>query len=252
MIDQASIDNRIAEGYTFLHRNETEKACNIWLEAWEDFKSWMGENGIKSLLDINFKDGWTEHPVNYAQDLEMELHNAGVENKVYLEERITYCRDLLSYVGQNKLMESNTRRAIADSYFKIGDEVECDRLYRQWLDEDPKWGWGYIGWHDCYAEEFHGRHNIKKAGEIIQRALCEDDVRDRLDVVDRALDFYNENGGDETVVSSLREEFGRLKASNMSHATINKPTPVTVVKTGRNEPCPCGSGKKYKHCHGKS
>ncbi len=20
---------------------------------------------------------------------------------------------------------------------------------------------------------------------------------------------------------------------------------------GRNEPCPCGSGKKYKHCHGK-
>jgi SEC-C motif-containing protein len=29
-------------------------------------------------------------------------------------------------------------------------------------------------------------------------------------------------------------------------------TPLTVVragpKTGRNDPCPCGSGKKYKHC----
>jgi preprotein translocase subunit SecA len=24
-----------------------------------------------------------------------------------------------------------------------------------------------------------------------------------------------------------------------------------VPKVGRNEPCPCGSGKKYKHCHGK-
>lgn len=23
-------------------------------------------------------------------------------------------------------------------------------------------------------------------------------------------------------------------------------------KIGRNEPCPCGSGKKYKDCHGKS
>ena len=23
------------------------------------------------------------------------------------------------------------------------------------------------------------------------------------------------------------------------------------VKIGRNDPCPCGSGKKYKHCHGK-
>ncbi|MDO9445291.1 MAG: SEC-C metal-binding domain-containing protein, partial [Dehalococcoidia bacterium] len=24
----------------------------------------------------------------------------------------------------------------------------------------------------------------------------------------------------------------------------------TVAKVGRNAPCPCGSGKKYKHCHG--
>ena len=28
--------------------------------------------------------------------------------------------------------------------------------------------------------------------------------------------------------------------------------PVRVEqKVGRNEPCPCGSGKKYKQCHGK-
>jgi len=26
---------------------------------------------------------------------------------------------------------------------------------------------------------------------------------------------------------------------------------ATMPKVGRNEPCPCGSGKKYKHCHGK-
>jgi preprotein translocase subunit SecA len=24
-----------------------------------------------------------------------------------------------------------------------------------------------------------------------------------------------------------------------------------VPKVGRNDPCPCGSGKKYKNCHGK-
>lgn len=31
-----------------------------------------------------------------------------------------------------------------------------------------------------------------------------------------------------------------------------KPQPVRVdKKVGRNEPCPCGSGKKFKHCHGK-
>jgi len=29
----------------------------------------------------------------------------------------------------------------------------------------------------------------------------------------------------------------------------NAPAPRQVVKVGRNEPCPCGSGKKYKECH---
>lgn len=28
-------------------------------------------------------------------------------------------------------------------------------------------------------------------------------------------------------------------------------TPVVSQKIGRNSPCPCGSGKKYKKCHGK-
>ncbi len=33
---------------------------------------------------------------------------------------------------------------------------------------------------------------------------------------------------------------------------IGKPQPVHVdSKVGRNDPCPCGSGKKYKNCHGK-
>jgi preprotein translocase subunit SecA len=35
----------------------------------------------------------------------------------------------------------------------------------------------------------------------------------------------------------------------------SKPEGATVVrsgaKVGRNDPCPCGSGKKYKHCHGR-
>ncbi len=28
--------------------------------------------------------------------------------------------------------------------------------------------------------------------------------------------------------------------------------PLHVQKVGRNDPCPCGSGKKYKKCHGKN
>ncbi|MBX9872961.1 MAG: preprotein translocase subunit SecA [Burkholderiaceae bacterium] len=34
--------------------------------------------------------------------------------------------------------------------------------------------------------------------------------------------------------------------------TVDAGTQVAAVpRVGRNEPCPCGSGKKYKHCHGK-
>ncbi|MBK8500519.1 MAG: SEC-C domain-containing protein [Flavobacteriales bacterium] len=33
---------------------------------------------------------------------------------------------------------------------------------------------------------------------------------------------------------------------------IRPSVPVRVEKkAGRNDPCPCGSGKKYKQCHGK-
>ena len=34
-------------------------------------------------------------------------------------------------------------------------------------------------------------------------------------------------------------------------AERNPTDPTSWGKVGRNEPCPCGSGKKFKHCHGK-
>jgi SEC-C motif-containing protein len=32
---------------------------------------------------------------------------------------------------------------------------------------------------------------------------------------------------------------------------IKKPVVRDTPKVGRNDPCPCGSGKKYKQCHGR-
>ncbi|MEM9779505.1 MAG: SEC-C metal-binding domain-containing protein, partial [Pseudomonadota bacterium] len=34
--------------------------------------------------------------------------------------------------------------------------------------------------------------------------------------------------------------------------TATEEVPLAWAKTGRNEPCPCGSGLKYKHCHGRA
>ncbi|WP_368940132.1 preprotein translocase subunit SecA [Proteus mirabilis] len=56
-----------------------------------------------------------------------------------------------------------------------------------------------------------------------------------------------------------REEAERLaKQQQLSHE-VTKESQMSAVdgqvasgkKVGRNDPCPCGSGKKYKHCHGK-
>ena len=38
--------------------------------------------------------------------------------------------------------------------------------------------------------------------------------------------------------------------SNVALAERDPRNPATWGRVGRNEPCPCGSGKKFKHCHG--
>jgi len=44
----------------------------------------------------------------------------------------------------------------------------------------------------------------------------------------------------------------RQASARQSQREQNRPEPAKVgPKVGRNEPCPCGSGKKYKQCHGK-
>jgi len=46
---------------------------------------------------------------------------------------------------------------------------------------------------------------------------------------------------------------GNLEPEESEAARAGKHQPIKVgKKVGRNEPCPCGSGKKYKSCHGKN
>ena len=53
-------------------------------------------------------------------------------------------------------------------------------------------------------------------------------------------------------VSALAEEEEHAEAqSNVAAAPAQTPFVRQERKVGRNEPCPCGSGKKYKHCHGR-
>jgi len=62
-------------------------------------------------------------------------------------------------------------------------------------------------------------------------------------------------GGGTTTGSTQAQAPGRQEASDIvseAAAAVEKAKPVRVgPKVGRNDPCPCGSGKKYKHCCGK-
>lgn len=50
-------------------------------------------------------------------------------------------------------------------------------------------------------------------------------------------------------ISEMKQNMLRRQRPNGRPA--QKQMPVRVNKIGRNEPCPCGSGKKYKRCHGR-
>jgi len=45
-------------------------------------------------------------------------------------------------------------------------------------------------------------------------------------------------------------ETGEQEVEVVAGLSSGSPAAVGIPPTGRNEPCPCGSGKKYKHCHG--
>jgi preprotein translocase subunit SecA len=47
------------------------------------------------------------------------------------------------------------------------------------------------------------------------------------------------------------EQFGAAKQVGDSKEQAASQPFINKDKIGRNDPCPCGSGKKYKKCHGK-
>ena len=87
----------------------------------------------------------------------------------------------------------------------------------------------------------------------------------RNDVVSFAFKFFPQ--APDEVQQRRRQPAGRITESKQSTTNIGyrgggsqqgqasragKLQPVkTAEKVGRNSPCPCGSGKKYKHCHGR-
>jgi uncharacterized protein YchJ len=150
------------------------------------------------------------------------------------------------------------------------------------LAADPCWGWGWIGWSDCYRFTRTERQDLNRCEQILREGFSIANVRDRADIADRLADVCEEQGRAEEVkefrrqaersaatveVSRTVSSAGKIlrqktqvnlggagvplsELSNVADSLRGTSMPATRQKVGRNEPCPCGSGKKFKKCCG--
>ena len=127
MKDYVDIEKQIQTGYEYLEKRQSKECCDEWLDAWSGIKTLIQETGTKDIDELDKLYPWTDYVSNYVQELEAELHNAGIEDAEYHQKRIEYCQELLNYCGDEQLITENTRRAIAEAYAELGNYDECDK-----------------------------------------------------------------------------------------------------------------------------
>jgi preprotein translocase subunit SecA len=83
----------------------------------------------------------------------------------------------------------------------------------------------------------------------VVKTLTAVEIRDQADI--RPDDQQHVENVQQVRPSSDGLEGEDAAADQGDAAPKQQPTVRHVAKVGRNDPCPCGSGKKYKQCHGK-
>ncbi len=187
------LDDKIYEGYMLSEKGKSKEACNIWWDAWDDIVHLMKQHHIVGIDAFDKKFRGTQSVYNWASDYEMELYDAGKVNPSFFQKRIDFCREYIKLTeDKEQLNIENMRRAMAESYIFLGKLNEGDALFENFLKTDPQWGWGWINWSDCYWL-FHRNKDNEKAEAILKRGLSVEGLRDKIDVLDRLMDFYDEN-----------------------------------------------------------
>jgi len=108
--------------------------------------------GAGSIREFDDRFPMTQSLFNWCQDLETALQNGGEHDPELRTARLEMAAEWLRrFPAEDALTTGNFRRALADSYSETGHQQKADELYQSWLDDNPAWGWGWIGWADCYA-----------------------------------------------------------------------------------------------------
>jgi tetratricopeptide (TPR) repeat protein len=178
----------------------------------------------------------TQSLSNWCDDFEMELSNAGLKNPEYLRKRIRYCKEFYTqFQDEDESTLGNFYRAEAESYWHLGEIETAEGKFKDLTDRYPNYAWGYIGWADSYwLSEFDNAapKDYARAENIYLKALENPNMEDRPDIIERLIMLYEEKG-----------DLGKADRYRRVSEGLQR-------KIGRNEPCPCGSGRKFKRCCG--
>jgi hypothetical protein len=129
---------------------------------------------------------------------------------------------------------------------------KAEELFRSWMDADPAWGWGWIGWADCYLPGAGRPADLARAEKLLRRGYRVPGVRDRVYIAERLQEVCEDSGRPDEA-RQFGEQAERLRHEPLRAAARPAPPAGNIarrVKVGRNAPCPCGSGKKFKKCCG--
>ena len=145
------LDDKMQAGYVRDAGNDTRIAAVTWLDAWSDVLRLCDATGISSIGEFDDRFPMTQSLFNWSQDLEMALDNAGRDDGEIRQALIDFCEESFRrFPREDQLLTENRRRTMAQAYFDAGMTEKSEELFRSWLDADPAWGWGWIGWADCY------------------------------------------------------------------------------------------------------
>jgi len=73
-----------------------------------------------------------------------------------------------------------------------------------------------------------------------------DEERELIATLDRELPLATLDDAIEELVAAVADLYELTQKARLRVETVRRDAP----KIGRNDPCPCGSGRKYKQCHG--
>jgi hypothetical protein len=189
------VDDKMQAGYAAIRAGDTVHACRLWLETWQAILGIIDRAEMDSLDEFDDRFGGTQCVFNWVQELEMQLHNAGLEEPKFFRERISLCETMLDRFAGGRLSIDNFKMAVAESHFELGDREKGDRLFRAWLEESPQWGSGWIAWSDCHWLFAKSEHkDATRAEQILQEGLASRGVENRTHILERLQLLYEKIG----------------------------------------------------------